>query len=58
MQPSVQTFVLHFLSFNNRGRQIPFTLTIEANNESDARAVGERMTDVMDWSLQLVEART
>lgn len=39
------------------GRQIPFTLTIEANNESDARTVGERMTDVMDWSLQLVEPR-
>jgi hypothetical protein len=47
----MKNFTLYFISFNGRGREVTFTLTLGAANESDARTVGNRMVDVMGWQL-------
>lgn len=49
-------FKLHFTSFHGKGREVSFTLTIDAATERDAFTVAYRMTEVMGWQLVKVEA--
>lgn len=50
----MKNFTLYFISYNGRGREVLFTLTIGAVTERDARTVGDRMTETMGWSLDAV----
>lgn len=47
----MKDFILYFTSFNGKGREVKFTLTIGAAEERDAYTVGHRMTEVMGWCL-------
>lgn len=51
----MKDFTLYFTSFNGKGREVKFTLTIAAASERDACTVGHRMTEVMDWRLDNVD---
>lgn len=52
----MKPYKLQFTSYYGKGREVTFSLTIDAEALRDAVLIGQRMTDVMGWQLIQVAA--
>jgi hypothetical protein len=47
----MKTYKLQFLSTKGLGREIPYWLYVECENDADAKTVGHRLADSLDSQL-------